>query len=61
VHIFGKTKRFLLDDFGGELPEGCYLDRLCRRHGIDPAEFPIEATNATESVASGKVSGQAAE
>lgn len=41
VHIFGKTKAFLRDDFGGDLPEGCYLDILCKRHGIDPKAHPV--------------------
>lgn len=41
VHIFGKTKRFILDEHDGLPPKDCYLDRLCRRHGIDPAEFPL--------------------
>jgi|GEM_PF-632321 len=41
VHIFGKTKSFLKDDYGGDLPENCYLDRLCKRHGIDPKAHPV--------------------
>lgn len=61
VHIFGKTKRFILEDFGGDLPKDCYLDRLCRRHGIDPAEFPIDAGKTTGTVAKGKVRSAAAE
>ena len=42
VHIYGKTKRFILEDHDGVLPAGCYLDRLCHRHGIDPRQFPID-------------------
>lgn len=41
VHIFGKTKRFLLMEHDGLPPKGSYLDLICRRHGIDPREFPI--------------------
>ena len=41
VHIFGKTKLFLKHDYGGNLPENCYLDRLCKRHGIDPMAHPV--------------------
>lgn len=41
VHIFGKTKRFLREDFGGQLPDGCYLDLLCKRHGINPLAHPV--------------------
>ena len=41
VHIFGKTKSFPKDDYGGDLPENCYLDRLCKRHGIDPKAHPV--------------------
>jgi hypothetical protein len=61
VHIFGKTKRFILDEHGGLPPKDCYLDRLCRRHGIDPAEFPLQAKKTTGTVAKGKVSAPAAE
>lgn len=43
VHIFAKTKNFINTDFGGVLPKGCYLDTVCKRHGVDPAEFPIPA------------------
>ncbi|WP_120499307.1 hypothetical protein [Roseovarius sp. EL26] len=41
VHIYGKTKHFLKDKYNGVLPEGCYLDLLCKRHGIDPKENPV--------------------
>lgn len=41
VHIFGKTKSFLRDDFGGIPPVGSYLDILCKRHDVDPARFPV--------------------
>lgn len=41
VHVFGKTKQFLVNDYGGKLPVGCYLDVICRRHGVDPADFPV--------------------
>lgn len=61
VHIFGKTKRFILDEHDGLPPKDCYLDRLCRRHGIDPAEFPLQAKKTTGTVAKGKVSAPAAE
>ncbi|MGA1180602.1 MAG: hypothetical protein ACO3U1_08340 [Marivivens sp.] len=61
VHIFGKTKQFILDGHDGVLPRDCYLDRLCRRHGIDPAEFPLQAKKTTGTVAKGKVSAPAAE
>lgn len=61
VHIFGKTKQFILDGHGGVLPKDCYLDRLCRRHGIDPAEFPLQAKKATGTVVKSKVRAAAAE
>ena len=61
VHIYGRTKGQLVDHFDGVLPRDCYLDRLCRRHGIDPAEFPLQAKKTTGTVAKGKVSAPAAE
>lgn len=41
VHIFGKTKRFLLNDHDGIPPKGSWLDIALCRHGVDPADFPI--------------------
>ena len=61
VHIYGKTKAQLVEHFDGVLPRDCYLDRLCRRHGIDPAEFPIGARKTTGTVAKGKVGATTAE
>lgn len=61
IHIHGATKQHICEHHGGILPEGCYLDRLCRRHGIDPAEFPIGERKTTGTVAKGKVRAAAAE
>ncbi len=41
IHIYGKTKNFLKQEFDGVLPAGCYLDTICRRHNVDPKEFPV--------------------
>ena len=41
VHIFGKTKRFLLQEFDGLPPEGSWLDMALRRHGIPAEDYPI--------------------
>lgn len=41
VHIYGKTKTFLKQDFGGLPPAGSYIDTICKRHGIDPNSAPI--------------------
>lgn len=41
VHIFGKTKTFLREEFDGIPPDGSYLDLACKRHGIDPARYPV--------------------
>ncbi len=46
IHFWGKTKKFLLEDHDGLPPEGCYLDRLCRRHGINAEDYPIARTAA---------------
>lgn len=41
VHMFGKTKLNLRDQFEGIPPSGSYVDRLCKRHGIDLLTAPI--------------------
>lgn len=41
VHIYGKTKSFLVEEFDGIPPKGSYLDTLCKRHDVDPMAFPI--------------------
>ena len=48
VHFWGKTKKFLVDDYNGVPPKGSYLDRLLKRHQIDTAEFPLQVSNAIE-------------
>lgn len=34
VHFYGRTRRYLRDEYGGLPPKGSYLDLLCRRHGV---------------------------
>ncbi|MBB5514838.1 hypothetical protein FHS89_000844 [Rubricella aquisinus] len=41
VHLFGLTRVAARDQFNGVLPDGCYLDTICKRHGVDPAAFPV--------------------
>ena len=41
VHIYGRQKKWLLKRNGGLPVPNSYLDRLCRRHGVDPAAAPI--------------------
>lgn len=41
VHIYGRQKKILATRFDGLPVAGSYLDRLCRRHGIDPKSAPI--------------------
>jgi len=41
VHVYGRTKQLLQDEYQGILPEGCYLDRVCRRHGVNPSDFAL--------------------
>lgn len=48
VHFWGKTKSFLVEDYDGVPPTGSYLDRLVKRHRIDPAEFPIKMSPTIE-------------
>lgn len=43
VHFYGRTRRFLRDEFGGLPPEGSYLDLLCRRHGVDARALPLSS------------------
>ena len=40
VHLFGHVKKAVRQLHGGVPPRGSYLDRICRRHGIDPAAHP---------------------
>lgn len=46
VHFWGKTKAFLAEDYDGLPPRGCYLDRILRRHGVDPRDHPIRLSQA---------------
>ncbi len=41
VHIYGHQKKTLAQQHSGLPLPGSYLDRMCERHGIEPAEYPI--------------------
>ena len=41
VHIYGHQKKVLAQAANGLPVVGSYLDRLCQRHGINPAANPI--------------------
>lgn len=41
IHFIGKCKEVLADLPGGLPPPTSYLDHLCRKHGIDPADHPV--------------------
>jgi hypothetical protein len=47
VHLFGATKLHLAARYGGLPPPGSYIDRICRRHDVDPGAFPIPSGAAT--------------
>lgn len=40
VHLFGFTKRVLATHHGGLPPADSWLDRMARRHGLDPRDAP---------------------
>lgn len=40
-HFQGRTRSKLLREHAGIPPKGSYIDMICKRHGIDPAEYPI--------------------
>lgn len=41
VHIYGHQKKWLANAHSGLPVSGSYLEHLCKRHGIDPAAYPI--------------------
>ncbi|MEM6657199.1 MAG: hypothetical protein AAF625_03865 [Pseudomonadota bacterium] len=41
VHIFGHQKKRIATEMSGVPIPGSYLERLCQRHGVDPAANPI--------------------
>ena len=41
MHLFGSTKIHLRDKFSGVPPAGSYMDKICRRHEINPESAPI--------------------
>ena len=41
MHLFGSTKIHLRDKFSGLPPAGSYMDKICRRHEINPESAPI--------------------
>ncbi len=43
VHLFGFTKRVMATHHGGLPPAGSWLDRMARRHGLDPRDAPARA------------------
>lgn len=41
VHFYGRTRRYLRDEYNGLPPKGSYLDLLCQRHSVDAATLPL--------------------
>ncbi|NOD31416.1 hypothetical protein GS610_07700 [Ruegeria sp. HKCCD6228] len=41
VHIYGHQKKLMANRMAGLPVSGSYLDRLCKRHGIEPSTAPI--------------------
>ncbi len=42
IHLYSTNLRAVIRrNFGGKIPEGCFLHRLCEKHGIDPHEAPL--------------------
>jgi hypothetical protein len=41
LHMFGKTRAIIADQFKGEPPAQSYLSRICARHSIDPKAAPV--------------------
>ncbi|NOD76421.1 MULTISPECIES: hypothetical protein [unclassified Ruegeria] len=40
-HFQGETRSNIRAHYGGLPPEGSYIDVVCKRHGIDPARYPV--------------------
>lgn len=41
VHLYGSTKIHLAEHFNGIPPDGSYVDIVCKRHNVSPADYPI--------------------
>jgi len=52
VHLFGATKLTLIGQHGGRPPAGCYIDRICRRHGVDIDRFPLDMSRGGRELVS---------
>jgi hypothetical protein len=42
VHVYGHQKKFIALRLNGMPVPGSYLDRICRRHGINAASLPVQ-------------------
>ncbi len=40
-HFQGETRSSIRSKFGGIPPKGSYIDHICKRHGINPEDFPV--------------------